>query len=143
MGETVKAGDKIAIHYTGTLRDGSQFDSSEGRAPLEFTVGAGQIIAGLEAVLPGMAAGERKCVDIAADDAYGQVNPQLRQVIPREGIPPDIPLEVGTELQMQTPDGTPLPVRVVAADAATVTLDANHALAGEDLRFDFEVVRIG
>lgn len=139
----VKSGDVVAIHYTGTLLDGTVFDSSEGRDPLEFTVGSGQIIPGLDVALPGMAVGDKKTVQIECAQAYGPLNPAMRQSIPREGIPDDIPLEIGTQLQMQTPDGQPLPVMVVEVDEATVTLDANHPLAGKDLTFDFELVRIG
>lgn len=139
----VKAGDTVAIHYTGTLLDGSTFDSSEGRDPLEFVVGSGQIIPGLDVALPGMAVGDKKTVQIECAQAYGPINPEMRQAVPREGIPPEIPLEVGTQLQMQTQTGQPLPVMVVEVDEATVTLDANHPLAGKDLTFDFELVRIG
>jgi peptidylprolyl isomerase len=139
----VKSGDKVAIHYTGTLLDGTTFDSSQGRDPLEFEVGSGQIIPGLDVALPGMTVGDKKIVKIASTEAYGPVNPEMRQSVPREGIPADIPLEVGTQLQMQTPDGQALPVTVVDVDEATVTLDANHPLAGKDLQFDIEVVSIG
>lgn len=138
----VKSGDTVAIHYTGTLLDGTTFDSSEGREPLEFEVGSGMIIPGLDQALPGMEVGEKKVVKIACVDAYGPLNPEMRQAVPREGIPADIVLEVGTQLQMQTPDGQALPVMVVELDEATVTLDANHPLAGKDLQFDFEVVSI-
>ena len=139
----VKTGDTVAIHDTGTLLDGSTFDSSDGRDPLEFQVGSGQIIPGLDRALPGMSVGETKTVRIAAEDAYGEANPQMRQAIPREGIPDDIPLELGMTLNMQTPEGQQLPVRVVALDEATVTLDANHPLAGKDLQFDIELMKIG
>ena len=138
----VKSGDTVAIHYTGTLLDGTTFDSSEGRDPLEFVVGSGQIIPGLDVALPGMSVGDKKTVDIACADAYGPLNPEMRQSVPREGIPDDIPLEVGQQLQMQTPTGQPLPVMVVEVSEATVTLDANHPLAGKDLRFDIELMRI-
>ena len=138
----VKAGDTVHLHYTGTLLDGTTFDSSEGRDPLSFVVGSGQIIPGLDVAIPGMTVGEKKVVKIGADDAYGQVNPDMRQSVPREGIPADIPLEIGTQLQMQTPDGQALPVTVVEADDATVTLDANHPLAGKDLQFDIELMKI-
>lgn len=138
----IKQGDTVRIHYTGTLLDGKVFDSSEGRDPLEFAVGSGQIIVGLDAALPGMEIGEKKRVEIACTDAYGPINPGMRQQIPREGIPDDIPLEPGTQLQMQTPDGQALPVTVVEVDEATVTLDANHPLAGQDLIFDIEIVSI-
>ncbi|WP_299988238.1 peptidylprolyl isomerase [uncultured Ruegeria sp.] len=138
----IKQGDTVRIHYTGTLLDGKVFDSSEGRDPLEFAVGSGQIIAGLDAALPGMEIGEKKRVEIACVDAYGPINPGMRQQIPREGIPDDIPLEPGTQLQMQTPDGQAIPVTVVEVDEATVTMDANHPLAGQDLIFDIEIVSI-
>lgn len=139
---TVKTGDTVRIHYTGTLRDGSRFDSSEGREPLEFTVGSGQIIPGLDVAIPGMAVGDSKTVEVPCDQAYGPVNPDARQSIPREGIPDDIPLDPGTQLQMQTPQGQVVPVTVVEADEATVTLDANHPLAGQDLIFAIELVAI-
>lgn len=139
----VKSGDAVAIHYTGTLLDGTTFDSSDGRDPLEFTVGSGQIIPGLDVALPGMEVGDTKKVQIPCDQAYGPLNPEMRQAVPREGIPDNIPLEVGTQLQMQTPDGQAMPVMVVEVDDATVTLDANHPLAGKDLTFDIELVRIG
>ena len=138
----VKSGDTVAIHYTGTLLDGTTFDSSDGRDPLEFVVGSGQIIPGLDVALPGMAVGDKKTVQIECAQAYGPLNPGLRQSIPREGIPDGIPLEIGSQLQMQTPDGHPLPVMVVEVDEATVTLDANHPLAGKDLTFDIELMRI-
>jgi peptidylprolyl isomerase len=138
----VKSGDTVAIHYTGTLQDGTPFDSSEGRDPLAFEVGSGQIIPGLDKALPGMSVGEKKTVEIACEEAYGPVVPEMRQAVPREGIPDDIPLDVGTQLQMQTQDGRPLPVTVVDSDESTVTLDANHPLAGKDLTFAIEVVEI-
>lgn len=139
----VKDGDTVRIHYTGTLADGSVFDSSEGRDPLEFTVGAGHVIVGMDAGLPGMKVGDKKRLEIPAADAYGPLNPEARQAIPREGIPDEIPLEVGIQLQMQSPEGHVLPVTVVEVTEATVTLDANHPLAGKDLNFDIELVSIG
>ncbi|WP_425083929.1 FKBP-type peptidyl-prolyl cis-trans isomerase [Ruegeria profundi] len=138
----IKQGDTVRIHYTGTLLDETVFDSSDGRDPLEFVVGSGQIIPGLDSAMPGLAVGDKKRVEIACVDAYGPINPAMRQDIPREGIPNDIPLEPGSQLQMQTPDGQALPVTVVEANEATVTLDANHPLAGQDLIFDIEVVSV-
>ncbi|MBO9429752.1 MULTISPECIES: peptidylprolyl isomerase [unclassified Sulfitobacter] len=138
----VKSGDTVQIHYTGTLKDGTTFDSSEGRDPLEFVVGSGQIIPGLDSALPGMTEGDKKVVQVPSDEAYGPVNPEMRQAVPREGIPADIPLDPGTQLQMQTPEGQALPVTVVEVDETTVTLDANHPLAGKDLQFDIELVKI-
>jgi len=138
----VKTGDTVHIHYTGTLTDGTQFDSSEGREPLSFEVGSGQIIPGLDSAMPGMEVGEKKTVDVPCDQAYGPVNPEMRQDVPRAEIPDNIPLEPGTVLQMQTQQGQMLPVTVVEYDDAKVTLDANHPLAGRDLTFAIELVSI-
>ena len=138
----VKSGDTVQIHYTGTLKDGTTFDSSEGRDPLEFVVGSGQIIPGLDSALPGMTEGDKKVVQVPSEEAYGPVNPEMRQAVPREGIPADIPLDPGTQLQMQTPDGQTLPVIVTEANDSEVTLDANHPLAGQQLTFDVELVEI-
>ncbi|KCZ54917.1 peptidylprolyl isomerase [Hyphomonas beringensis] len=138
----VKSGDTVHIHYTGTLNDGTTFDSSEGREPLTFQVGSGQIIPGLDSAIPGMAIGDKKTVNVPADEAYGPVNPDMRQEVPRGQIPADIPTEVGTRLQMQTQTGQVVPVTVVAVDDNAVTLDANHPLAGKDLTFDIELVKI-
>ena len=138
----VKSGDTVRIHYTGTLVDGSQFDSSQGREPLEFVVGSGQIIPGLDKALPGMAVGDKKTVNVPCDQAYGPHNPGMRQQVPRANIPENIPVEVGTQLQMQTQQGEVIPVVVVAADETEVTLDANHPLAGQDLTFSIELVSI-
>ena len=138
----VKTGDTVAIHYTGTLDDGAVFDSSDGRDPLSFEVGSGQIIPGLDKALPGMSVGEKKTVKVPSDEAYGPVHEEARQAIPREGIPEDIPLDIGVQLQMQTSEGQVVSVTVVAFDSATVTLDANHPLAGKDLTFAIELVSI-
>ena len=138
----IKSGDTVRIHYTGTLSDGSTFDSSAGRDPLEFTVGSGQIIPGLDKALPGMEVGEKKKVDVPVDQAYGPADPSAQQQVPRADIPDDIPLDVGTMLQVQTPDGQALQVRVAEVTEEKVTLDANHPLAGQDLVFDIEVVSI-
>ena len=138
----VKTGDTVHIHYTGTLTDGTTFDSSEGREPLSFQVGSGQIIPGLDSAIPGMTVGDKKTVNVACDEAYGQVNPEMTQAVPRADIPADIPLETGTRLQMQTQNGQVIPVTVTAVDDSTVTLDANHPLAGQDLTFNIELVKI-
>lgn len=138
----VKTGDTVAIHYTGTLSDGATFDSSQGRDPLEFTVGSGQIIPGLDKALPGMSVGDKKTVEVAADDAYGQPDPNAMQAVPRKDIPAEIPLDLGTQLQVQTPTGQAMPVTVVKVTEEEVTLDANHPLAGKDLTFDIELVDI-
>lgn len=138
-----KTGDTVSIHYTGTLSDGSTFDSSEGREPLEFTIGSGQIIPGLDAALPGMTVGDKKTVEVPADEAYGQPDPNARQAVPRADIPDDIPLEIGTRLQVQTPQGQVMPVTVVEATEEQVILDANHPLAGQDLTFAIELISVG
>ncbi|MGH1331308.1 MAG: FKBP-type peptidyl-prolyl cis-trans isomerase [Paracoccaceae bacterium] len=139
----VKSGDKVAIHYKGTLDDGTVFDSSEGRDPLEFTVGSGQIIPGLDKAMPGMKVGEEKTVRAVAAEAYGDPHPNATQAVPRADIPAEIPLEVGMQLQMQSPDGQAIPVVVKEITEETVTLDANHPLAGQDLTFAIELVSIG
>lgn len=138
----VKSGDTVSLHYTGTLADGTTFDTSEGRDPLQFEVGSGQIIPGLDKAIPGMEVGEKKTVQVPADEAYGQSNPEAKQDVPRGEIPPEIPLELGMQLQVQAPNGQTLPVTVVAMTEETVTIDANHPLAGKDLTFDIELVEI-
>lgn len=138
----VKSGDKVRIHYKGTLTDGTVFDSSEGRDPLEFTVGAGQVIVGMDKEMVGMTVGEKKTIVAVADEAYGPRQDDAQQDVPREMIPAEIPLEVGMQLQMQSPEGQVIPVSVVSVGEDTVTLDANHMLAGKDLTFDIELVEI-
>lgn len=138
----VKQGDTVGIHYTGTLNDGTVFDSSEGRDPLAFQVGSGQIIPGLDVAIPGMAVGDKKVVNVPCDEAYGQMNPAMRQEVPRAEIPAEIPTEVGSRLQMQAQNGQVIPVVVVDANESTITLDANHPLAGQDLTFAIELVSI-
>ncbi|MEZ5778235.1 MAG: peptidylprolyl isomerase [Paracoccaceae bacterium] len=139
----VKTGDTVRIHYRGTLQDGTEFDNSAGRDPLEFQVGSGQIIPGLDKALPGMTAGEQKTVVVPSAEAYGPRHEEARQDVPRGQIPAEIPLEVGTSLQMRTPDGNAVAVTVAELTDDTVTLDANHPLAGKDLNFDIELVSIG
>lgn len=138
-----KSGDTVRIHYTGTLEDGSTFDSSAGRDPLEFTLGTGQVIPGFDKGVDGMTLGEKKTINIPADDAYGQPDDRARQGVPRDQIPAEIPLEVGIQLQMQSPTGQVMPVTVVEITETEVTLDANHPLAGKDLTFELELVSIG
>lgn len=138
-----KSGDTVRIHYTGTLSDGSVFDSSEGRDPLEFTLGSGQVIPGFDTGVTGMTVGEKKTIEIPSDEAYGPVHDEARQDVPRAQIPAEIPLEVGIQLQMQSPTGQVVPVTVVAIADEAVTLDANHPLAGKDLTFALELVSIG
>jgi peptidylprolyl isomerase len=137
-----KTGDTVRIHYTGTLPDGSTFDSSAGRDPLEFTLGTGQVIPGFDKAVDGMALGETKTVEIVADDAYGVRDPNGIQSFPREKVPDDIPLDIGTRLQLSTPSGQPVMVTVSEVTEEEVILDANHPLAGQDLTFEIELVEI-
>lgn len=139
---TVKSGDTVRIHYTGTLTTGETFDSSDGRDPLEFQVGSGMVIPGLDVALPGMAIGETKTVNVPADQAYGPHHPEGVQAVPKGDFPAEIPLEVGLQLQMQTPDGRAMPVTIAKVTETEVTLDANHKLAGKDLIFDIEIMGI-
>ena len=137
-----KAGDTVQMHYTGALADGTKFDSSEGRDPLEFQLGSGQIIPGLDQALQGMEVGEKKQVMVDPAQGYGDRDPSRVQAVPRSQIPDNIPTEPGTQLQMQTQDGQTIPVTVASANENEVTLDANHPLAGQELTFDVELVDI-
>lgn len=138
----VKAGDTVRIHYTGTLDDGTQFDSSAGRDPLEFQLGRGQVIPGFEKAVEGMAIGDGKKVRLEPDDAYGPRYDQLVQIVARSDLPDDLPLKEGMALQGQGPDGQVTQLMVTAVTEQTVTIDANHPLAGQALSFEIEVVEI-
>ncbi len=138
-----KKGDSVKVHYKGTLTSGEQFDSSEGRAPLEFTVGAGQMIAGFDAAIPGMSIGEKKTITIAPADAYGEKNNEAIIEFPKSNIPADMKLEPGMKLQLRNEAGHPVPVTVTEVKDDVVILDANHHLAGKELIFDIELVGIG
>lgn len=137
-----KSGDVVRIHYTGTLTDGTRFDSSEGRDPLEFTLGSGQIIPGLDNEVQGMEVGDKNTVTVPADQAYGPRDPQSIQQVPRASIPAEVNLQPGAQLQARTPDGNTMLLTVVEANDEQVTVDANHPLAGQDLVFDVELVEI-
>ena len=137
-----KAGDTVRIHYTGTLKDGSVFDSSRERSPLEFKLGSGQVIPGFDAAVDGMGVGERKTVEIPAASAYGQSNPDAIQAFPRDQVPEGIPLDIGTRLQLQSQRGHPVMVTVIEVTEDEVILDGNHPLAGKDLTFEIELVEI-
>lgn len=137
-----KAGDTVRIHYTGTLSDGSTFDSSEGRDPLEFQLGAGQVIPGFDKAVTGMSVGDEQTVEIPAGEAYGPHDPNGRHAFPRAQVPDDVPLDIGTRLQLSGPQGQPIMVTVVEVTDSEVILDANHPLAGKDLTFQIELVEI-
>lgn len=138
----VKKGDVVRVHYTGTLTDGSQFDSSVGRNPLEFTVGAGQMIAGFDAGVVGMVVGEKKTLQIDPDNGYGQSNPEAIIEFPKTNAPEGMELEVGMQLNLQNEYGQPVPVVIIELREDLVVMDANHSLAGKDLIFEVELVEI-
>ena len=141
--QVAKDGDIVSVHYTGTLGNGSQFDSSYDRGqPLTFTVGAGQMIAGFDNAVRGMKVGETKTVNIPPEEAYGPHYDELVAVIPWDNIPDDLDIYVGARLQMTTYDGQVFDFIVSAIDDAGVTVDANHELAGETLIFEIELVSI-
>lgn len=137
-----KNGDKVRIHYTGKLDDGTQFDTSEGREPLEFQLGDGGIIPGFEKAVDGMEVGESKSVTIEPEDAYGQRHDQLVQDVPKSALPDDIEPAVGMQLQSQTPDGQPMNLVVTDVSEEAITVDGNHPLAGKNLNFDIKLVEI-
>lgn len=137
----VQNGSQVKIHYTGRLDSGKVFDSSEGRDPLEFTMGRGQLIPGFEAAVSGMRAGEKKTVTIPAHEAYGPRQDELYFSVDRAQLPGHIQPEVGQQLQVNQ-DGQTAVVTVAELTDTTITLDANHPLAGEDLTFDLEVVEV-
>ncbi|MDJ0909147.1 MAG: peptidylprolyl isomerase [Woeseiaceae bacterium] len=138
-----KSGDTVKIHYTGTLDDGTQFDSSAGREPLEFQLGAGQVIPGFDAAVDGMGVGENKSVRIEASSAYGERHDQLIQQVPRSALPEEIKPEIGMALQSQSPEGQVMNLVIVEVSEETITVDGNHPLAGQALNFDIELVAIG
>ncbi|NML41786.1 peptidylprolyl isomerase [Chitinophaga sp. G-6-1-13] len=140
--QAVKNGDTVKVHYQGRLTDGTMFDSSEGRAPLEFKVGAHMVIKGFENGVLDMKPGEKKTIHIPVDQAYGPKNDEMIMEFPKANIPPDLNPEVGMELQMSNPEGHVFQVRVAAVGSEFITLDANHPLAGQDLVFDLELVEI-
>ncbi len=137
-----KTGDTVKVHYTGTLENGTVFDSSLEREPLEFTIGQGQLIPDFEQAIVGMGIKENKTINVQSENAYGPHKAEMIAKVERGQIPPDLKPQVGDQLQMQQPDGQTIRVIVVEADEATITLDANHPLAGKDLSFALELVEI-
>ena len=137
-----KSGDRVSIHYTGTLDDGTQFDSSAERDPLEFELGRGQVLPGVETAVEGMSVGDNKTVRLEPDDAYGPRHDQLVQVVARSDLPDELALHEGMALQAKSPDGKISQFTVTAVTERTVTVDANHPLAGRALNFAIELVKI-
>ena len=140
MPEQAQKGDTVHVHYTGRLADGQVFDSSEGGDPLEFKVGAGEVIKGFDDGVEGMSVGDKKRIEIESAEAYGERIENLVQTIPREGLNLDTEPRVGMSLVMQLPDGNQIPVAITEVTEDSITLDANHPLAGEKLIFDVERV---
>ncbi len=136
-GSPAKDGDVVQVHYTGTLEDGSQFDSSVGGDPLEFTVGAGRMIAGFDRAVVGMTVGEKKTITIPAAEAYGERREDLVVEVDRDELPADIIPEVGMQLTRGN-----VVVTVTAVSETTFTIDTNHELAGKDLIFEIELVSV-
>ncbi|TWT61740.1 FKBP-type peptidyl-prolyl cis-trans isomerase [Rubinisphaera italica] len=137
-----KSGDTVRIHYTGKLEDGTQFDSSEGRDPLEFSLGSGKVIPGFDNAVEGMAVGDKKSVTIPPEEAYGPRHEQLIQVVPRNRLPDGMTPTVGMDLQSQNENGQVMQFSVTAVDEESITVDGNHPLAGKALSFDVELVEI-
>lgn len=135
-------GNTVKVHYSGTLDDGTAFDSTAGREPLEFTIGAGGIIPGFEDAIIGMAVGETKTVTIPAGQAYGPYDAGMTEEIPRAAIPSDIQLENGIILSAEGPEGEPISFVVKSFDEERVVIDGNHPLAGQNLTFSLKVIEI-
>ena len=140
--QQVKIGDTVKVHYHGRLTDGTTFDSSEGRAPLEFKVGSGAVIKGFDEGVMGMKVGDKKTIEIPADEAYGVAEPGRIVEFPRDQFPATIEPEVGMQLNMTSGNGDAFPVVVAEVKDDVIVLDANHPLAGKDLTFDLELVNI-
>jgi peptidylprolyl isomerase len=138
-----KTGDKVKVHYTGKLDDGTVFDSSEGKDPLEFTLGEGNIIPGFEKAVEGMETGASDTVQIEAENAYGPYQEEMVFAVPITDVPEELDPKVGEQLQVRQQDGSTVTVLVKEVDEKEVTLDANHPLAGKQLTFDIELVEIG
>jgi len=139
---TIKEGDTVKVHYTGKIADGTVFDSSKEREPLEFTIGEGKLIPGFEKAVVGMSVGDSNTVTIPSDEAYGEKRDDMVVDVEKTQIPEDISPEVGQQLQIQQKDGGAIPVVITDVTDENVKLDANHPLAGQDLTFEIEVVEV-
>ena len=139
---TAKPGDTVSIHYTGTLDDGSEFDSSAGREPLQFTIGGGRVMPGFEQAVIGMAPGDSKTVTIPSEEAYGPYREEMVQEITRSSLPPELAPQIGMQLRAATATGQPVTLTVVDMSESAITVDANHPLAGKDLTFDIKLLEI-
>ncbi|WP_045215293.1 FKBP-type peptidyl-prolyl cis-trans isomerase [Desulfonatronovibrio magnus] len=137
----VQDGTKVKVHYTGKLNDGTVFDTSKERDPLEFTVGQGQVIQGFEDAVRGMETGDSKEVTVACEQAYGQRREDMILEVPKDKFPSEIPMTVGQQLMLRHPEGQEFPAFIVEVKDEAVTLDANHPLAGEELNFEIELLQ--
>lgn len=137
-----KSGDTVRVHYTGTLDDGAQFDSSVGKEPLEFELGSGTVLPAFDAAVEGMAVGDSKSFEIEAEEAYGRRHEELIQDIPRDQLPQDMEPEVGMQLMAQGQDGQSIQLAVTEVKEDAITVDGNHPLAGQNLSFSIELVEI-
>lgn len=138
----IKNGDSVKVHYTGTLIDGTIFDTSNGREPLQFIFGEGQLIPGFEKAVESLTPGDSTKVNIPYTEAYGEVRQDMIISIDRDKVPSDINPEIGMQLQLQHPSGQPLPVVITEVSDAHIVLDANHPLAGKDLTFEIQLVSV-
>lgn len=142
MTQSIKSGDTISVEYTGKLDNGEVFDTSEGREPLTFEVGAGQLIKGFDEAVVDMSVGDSKTVTVTPEEAYGERREDLFISMPLGNVPPDMTLEVGMMVQLTDKSGNPVPAIVTDIGSENVTLDINHPLAGKELTFDIKVVDI-
>ena len=142
MTEEAKKGDRVRVHYTGTLDDGTVFDTSVDREPLEFVLGEGQVIPGFEKAVLGLKAGEKTTVTMGPDEAYGPRMEEMVFDVERGKFPEDYVPEMDQQLQIPQEDGSVMVVTVVKFDDKIITLDANHPLAGQNLNFEVELVKI-
>ncbi len=142
MAQQAKSGDTVKIHYKGTLNDGTVFDSSEGRDPLEFTIGEGNIIPGVEEAVIGMAPEDTKTETISPDKAYGDYRSEMVIDVDKSQFPENIDPEVGQQLELKQQDGQTVVVTVTEINENQVKLDANHPLAGKDLTFEIQLKEI-
>lgn len=140
--QKAKVDDTVKVHYTGRLEDGTVFDSSEGRDPLEFKVGAGMMIAGFDKAVQGLGLEESKTVNIPANEAYGEEDPQLIQEVNKNQLPPEMEVSVGMQLMSKHPSGQDIPLIVKEVKEESIVVDANHPLAGKALIFDIKLVSI-
>lgn len=137
-----KVNDTVKVHYTGKLKNGQVFDSSLERAPIEVTLGQGQLIPGFEKELVNMEINEKKTINIPKEEAYGDINEELFHEIKKEELPNEIKPEIGMTLVAKNPDGTENQLRITDVKEDSIIIDANHVLAGQDLTFDLELVEI-